>query len=238
MSLSGPPYKKAFSHTRVRATESYHTHKQADRPDSSKRPGNIHRQPTGLHLNMCRGLELLPITCLERAKELKALFGSLLHKSDHSVPVQPKKSDAHSVDECLKWKDSFEKLLSSQNGLCLFRAFLVSEFSEENIAFYLACEDYRTTKPSKMSLKAKEIFDEFISTDAPREVNLDHVTKAIAKENIEHPTLSCFDLAQAKIYTLMEKDCYPRFLKSLSQQSGQDRLSDFIKNCATSGRQM
>ncbi|XP_061695721.1 regulator of G-protein signaling 5b [Syngnathoides biaculeatus] len=188
---------------------------------------------------MCRGLELLPITCLERAKELKALFGSLLHKSDHSIPAQPhKKSETQSVDERLKWKESFEKLLSSQNGLCLFRAFLVSEFSEENIAFYLACEDYRTTKPSQMSEKAKQIFDEFISADAPREVNLDHVTKAITKENIEHPTRSCFDLAQAKIYTLMEKDCYPRFLKSLSQQSEQDRLSDFLKSCATGGRQM
>ncbi|XP_051944622.1 regulator of G-protein signaling 5b [Hippocampus zosterae] len=187
---------------------------------------------------MCRGLELLPITCLERAKELKALFGGLLHKSDHSIPVQPKKSETHNVDERLKWKDSFEKLLSSQNGLCLFRAFLVSEFSEENIAFYLACEDYRTTKPSKKSVKAQQIFDEFISTDAPREVNLDHVTKAITKENMKRPTQSCFDLAQAKIYTLMEKDCYPRFLKSLSQQSGQDRLSDFIKSCAASGRQM
>ncbi|XP_049603974.1 regulator of G-protein signaling 5b [Syngnathus scovelli] len=187
---------------------------------------------------MCRGLELLPATCLERAKELKALFGSLLHKSDHSIPVQPKKSHTHSGDEQLKWKDSFEKLLSSQNGLCLFRAFLMSEFSEENIAFYLACEDYRTAKPSKMSVKAKQIFDEFISADAPREVNLDHVTKAITKENIEHPTSSCFDLAQAKIYTLMEKDCYPRFLKSLSQQSEQERLSDLIKNFAAGTRQM
>ncbi|XP_061550177.1 regulator of G-protein signaling 5-like [Phycodurus eques] len=187
---------------------------------------------------MCRGLELLPIACLERAKELKALFGSLLHKSDHGIPVQPHKSETQRVDERLKWKESFEKLLSSQNGLCLFRAFLVSEVSEENIAFYLACEDYRTTEPSKMSVKAKQIFEEFISTDAPREVNLDHVTKAITGENIEHPTQSCFDLAQAKIYTLMEKDCYPRFLKSLSQQSGQDRRSDFIESCAAGGRQM
>lgn len=45
-------------------------------------------------------------------------------------------------------------------------------------------------------------------------MNLDHATKAITKENVEEPTESCFDLAQSKIYTLMEKDCYPRFLKS------------------------
>ncbi|XP_076001001.1 regulator of G-protein signaling 5b [Genypterus blacodes] len=165
---------------------------------------------------MCRGLDALPITCLERAKELKALFGSLLQKSDHNIIGQSKKCEKHRLneDEPLKWKESFEKLLSSQNGLCLFRAFLVSEFSEENIAFYLACEDYRTSKPSKMAAKAKRIFDDFICCDAPREVNLDHVTKAITKDKLEQPSQSCFDLAQAKIYTLMEKDCYPRFLKS------------------------
>lgn len=47
----------------------------------------------------------------------------------------------------------------------------MSEFSEENIAFYLACEDYRATKPSKLSTKAKKIYDEFIGAEAPREVN-------------------------------------------------------------------
>ncbi|XP_010747280.2 regulator of G-protein signaling 5b [Larimichthys crocea] len=165
---------------------------------------------------MCRGLDSLPVTCLERAKELKALFGSLLQKSDHSITGKEKKNDKLklNVDEPLRWEESFDKLLSSQNGLCLFRAFLVSEFSEENIAFYLACQDYQATKPSKQATKAKKIYDEFIGCDAPREVNLDHVTKAITKENMEHPRQSCFDLAQAKIYTLMEKDCYPRFLKS------------------------
>ncbi|XP_041847454.1 regulator of G-protein signaling 5b [Melanotaenia boesemani] len=165
---------------------------------------------------MCRGLELLPLTCLERAKELRALFGSLLQKSDHSISEQSKKSEKLRLNENepLKWKESFESLLSSQNGLCLFRAFLVSEFSEENIAFYLACEDYRATKPSKLAAKAKKIYEEFICSDAPREVNLDHVTKAITKKNMEQPSLSSFDPAQAKIYTLMEKDCYPRFLKS------------------------
>ncbi|XP_033960850.1 regulator of G-protein signaling 5-like [Pseudochaenichthys georgianus] len=163
---------------------------------------------------MCRGLESLPTTCLERAKELKSLFGSLLQKSDHSILSKKNDKLRLILDEPLKWKESFEKLLSSQNGLCLFRAFLVSEFSEENIAFYLACEDYRATKPSKLAAKAKHIYDQFIVCDAPREVNLDHVTKAITKENLENASQSSFSLAQAKIYTLMEKDCYPRFLKS------------------------
>lgn len=45
-------------------------------------------------------------------------------------------------------------------------------------------------------------------------MNLDHATKALTKENMEQPGPSCFDEAQAKIYILMEKDCYPRFLKS------------------------
>lgn len=66
--------------------------------------------------------------------------------------------------------DINSSLLLFSDGLCLFRAFLVSEFSEENIAFYLACEDYRASKPSKLSAKAKKIYDEFISSDAPQEV--------------------------------------------------------------------
>ncbi|XP_061752468.1 regulator of G-protein signaling 5-like [Nerophis ophidion] len=177
-------------------------------------------ESTTPRLTMCRGLDLLPITCLERAKELKALFGSLLQKSEQVQPRRSQQSPSFQVDERLQWKESFDKMLHSPNGLCLFRAFLVSEFSEENIAFYLACEDYKAAKPSKMAAKARRIYEEFISTDAPREVNLDHVTKALIRENVERPARTCFDLAQARIYTLMEKDCYPRFLKSLAQQTG------------------
>lgn len=57
------------------------------------------------------------------------------------------------------------------DGLCAFRAFLVSEHSEENLVFYLACEDYRNTKTSsKLCFKAKKIYEEFVDTDAQREV--------------------------------------------------------------------
>lgn len=165
---------------------------------------------------MCKGLESLSVTCLERAKVLKSLFGSFLHRPESSVMGHSQKNENMwlKVDEPVKWRESFDNLLSSQNGQSLFRAFLVSEFSEENLAFYLACEDYKGTKTSKLSAKAKKIYDKFICTDAPREVNLDHETRSITKTNLEHPTQSCFNLAQEKIHILMEKDCYPRFLKS------------------------
>lgn len=61
--------------------------------------------------------------------------------------------------------------LSSTDGLYAFRAFLVSEFSEENIAFYLACKDYKNTKSeAKLQAKAQRIYNEFIGSEAPREV--------------------------------------------------------------------
>ncbi|KAI5103859.1 regulator of G-protein signaling 16, partial [Silurus meridionalis] len=160
---------------------------------------------------MCQGLESLPVSCLERVKELKARLGSFLLKQELNLSSkrEPRTEDA------LKWRTSFQNLLAHKDGLCAFRTFLQSEHSEENIAFYLACEDYKKTKmSSKLCSKAKKIYEEFIDADAPREVNLDHETKSITKKNVQEPTCSCFDLAQSKIYTLMEKDCYPRFLKS------------------------
>ncbi|XP_022062753.1 regulator of G-protein signaling 16 [Acanthochromis polyacanthus] len=163
---------------------------------------------------MCKGLASLP-TCLERAKELKARLGSFLQKNNWNLPCCKIGKNKPTLEECHRWKESFEKLLSSKYGLCAFTTFLVSEFSEENIAFYFACEDYRNTKcPAKLPSKARKIYDEFIGSEAPREINIDHETRDITKANMLTPSSSCFDLAQHKIYMLMAKDCYPRFLRS------------------------
>ncbi|XP_035504642.2 regulator of G-protein signaling 16 [Scophthalmus maximus] len=164
---------------------------------------------------MCKGLASLPTCCLERAKELKAMLGSVLQKSNWNRSCCKTGKNRPTLEECLRWKESFEKLLSSKYGLCAFTAFLVSEFSEENIAFYFACEDYRTTKsPGKLPAKAQKIYDEFIGSDAPREINIDHETRDITRDNMLDPSPSCFNMAQYKIYMLMAKDCYPRFLRS------------------------
>lgn len=59
---------------------------------------------------------------------------------------------------------------SLPGGLQVFRGFLRSEFSEENLEFWLACEDYRVS-PSKT--KASSIYGQFINPDAPQEVGRD-----------------------------------------------------------------
>ncbi|XP_006007248.1 regulator of G-protein signaling 3 [Latimeria chalumnae] len=120
-----------------------------------------------------------------------------------------------SPEEALKWGDSFDDLLSHRYGLAAFKAFLQSEFSSENLEFWLACEDYRKTRTNfKLSGKAQKIYKEFIITQAPKEVNLDSNTREVTSNNILHPTRSCFNLAQKRIYGLMEKDPYQRFLHS------------------------
>ncbi|XP_054646047.1 regulator of G-protein signaling 5-like [Dunckerocampus dactyliophorus] len=164
---------------------------------------------------MCKGLASLPTCCLESAKELKARLRKLLHKPDGSLLCCKVGKNKVTLEECLRWKESFEELLSSKYGLCAFTAFLLSEFSEENIAFYFACEDYKSTKSlAKLPAKAQKIYNEFIGTDAPREINIDHETRDVTRVNMLSPSPSCFDQAQHKIYMLMAKDCYPRFLRS------------------------
>ncbi|XP_056259016.1 regulator of G-protein signaling 3a isoform X2 [Seriola aureovittata] len=132
---------------------------------------------------------------------------SKLDKSMKSVKPTP--------EEALKWGDSLDKLLGHKYGLAAFRAFLRTEFSEENLEFWLACEEYKKIKSqSKMASKAKKIFAEYIAIQSCKEVNLDSYTRDHTKDNLQNVTRSCFDLAQRRIYGLMEKDSYPRFLRS------------------------
>uniref|UniRef100_A0A8C3NLS3 Regulator of G-protein signaling 16 n=1 Tax=Geospiza parvula TaxID=87175 RepID=A0A8C3NLS3_GEOPR len=100
-------------------------------------------------------------------------------------------------------------------GVNAFHTFLKTEFSEENLDFWLACEDFKKTRSkTKLASKANRIFEEFVQN----EVNIDHETREITRKNLSGATSACFNEAQAKTRTLMEKDSYPRFLKSASYQ--------------------
>lgn len=173
---------------------------------------------------MCKGLAALPHSCLERAKEIKIKLGTLLQKPDPAAdlvipynekPEKPAKTQKPSPEEALQWRDSLDKLLQSSYGLASFKSFLKSEFSEENLEFWMACEDFKKTKSAaKMAEKAKKIYEEFIQTEAPKEVNIDHFTKDITVRNLVEPSPSSFDMAQKRVHALMEKDSLPRFVRS------------------------
>lgn len=68
---------------------------------------------------------------------------------------------------------SFSHLAYPLVGVTVFEAFLRSEFSDENLQFYLACEQYRQSS-NKFSLhrRAKMISETYIQPGAPREVDL------------------------------------------------------------------
>ena len=97
----------------------------------------------------------------------------------------------------------------------MFRGFLKTEFSDENIEFWLECEEYKfTSKELKRQAKAKKIYSDFVAIGSPREVNLEIEIRTHTAEKILMPTFETFDRAQKRIQALMEKDSYPRFLES------------------------
>ncbi|XP_045152476.1 regulator of G-protein signaling 3 [Echinops telfairi] len=155
------------------------------------------------------------------AKDVKNKLG-IFRRRNESPGAQPAgktdkvmKSFKPTSEEALKWGESLEKLLLHKYGLAVFQSFLRTEFSEENLEFWLACEDFKKVKSqSKMAAKAKKIFAEFIAIQACKEVNLDSYTREHTKANLQSVTRGCFDLAQKRIFGLMEKDSYPRFLRS------------------------
>ncbi|KAJ6656220.1 hypothetical protein lerEdw1_004010 [Lerista edwardsae] len=100
------------------------------------------------------------------------------------------------------------------DGQDAFREFLKSEFSDENIEFWLACEDYKKTEANHLHSKAEKIYKEFVQCDATKQVNIDYHTRKSTAKKAQEPTPSSFDDAQKIVYVLMERDSYPRFLKS------------------------
>ncbi|XP_035509300.1 regulator of G-protein signaling 21-like [Morone saxatilis] len=130
----------------------------------------------------------------------------------HLMRNRPYRPTADDVNE---WAQSFDTLLSHKYGKVAFCIFLKSEFCEENIEFWTACEDFRNhTSRKEMVSKANSIYEEFIKSEAPKEVNLDFHTKNAIIQSLHEPTATSFLAAQRKVYSLMENNSYPRFIHS------------------------
>ncbi|GMT34147.1 hypothetical protein PFISCL1PPCAC_25444 [Pristionchus fissidentatus] len=116
-------------------------------------------------------------------------------------------------DAVFQWSLSFDNLMKHKAGQKFFAEFLKSEYSDENILFWQACEELKREKNAeKIEEKARIIYEDFISILSPKEVSLDSRVREIVNNNMVRPTAATFDEAQAQIYTLMQRDSYPRFL--------------------------
>ena len=76
------------------------------------------------------------------------------------------------VEEIRTWSSSFQRLLRNPFGRKLFRDFLISEYSDENIAFWLACEQLKNQHdPEEIENRARNIYEDYISIISPKEVS-------------------------------------------------------------------
>ena len=58
-------------------------------------------------------------------------------------------------------------------GRQTFREFLKSEYSEENMFFWIACEELKLEKiPDLIEERARAIYDDYISILSPKEVTI------------------------------------------------------------------
>jgi hypothetical protein len=81
-------------------------------------------------------------------------------------------------EDIQRWSLSFAELMADPKGLAWFRKFLRQEFSEENLNFYLACEDMKqATSCIEFYNRAKDIFETFIRPGSQMEVNISSTTR-------------------------------------------------------------
>ncbi|XP_075406794.1 regulator of G-protein signaling 20 [Tenrec ecaudatus] len=124
-------------------------------------------------------------------------------------------SASPTLEEVNAWAQSFDKLMITPAGRNTFREFLRTEFSEENMLFWMACEELKTEANKTMiEEKARIIYDDYISILSPKEVSLDSGVREVINKNMLEPSQDIFDDAQLQIYTLMHRDSYPRFMTS------------------------
>ncbi|XP_063306496.1 regulator of G-protein signaling 20 isoform X1 [Pelobates fuscus] len=136
-------------------------------------------------------------------------------------------SPTPTLEDVYSWGQSFDKLMNTPAGRNAFREFLRTEFSEENMLFWMACEDLKNeSNKNVIEEKARLIYEDYISILSPKEVSLDSRVREVINRNMLEPTQHTFDDAQLQIYTLMHRDSYPRFMNSVIYKNLLQSLSE------------
>ncbi|XP_059111613.1 regulator of G-protein signaling 20 isoform X2 [Peromyscus eremicus] len=153
-------------------------------------------------------------SCLTVRNQEDQRPGRASHELRTDIPAC-EESPTPTLEEVCAWAQSFDNLMVTPAGRNAFREFLRTEFSEENMLFWMACEELkREANQSTIEEKAKMIYEDYISILSPKEVSLDSRVREGINRNMVDPSQHIFDDAQLQIYTLMHRDSYPRFMNS------------------------
>ncbi|XP_019495960.1 PREDICTED: regulator of G-protein signaling 6 isoform X2 [Hipposideros armiger] len=117
-----------------------------------------------------------------------------------------------------RWGFSFDEMLKDPMGRDQFLRFLESEFSSENLRFWLAVQDLKKQPLQDVAKRVEEIWQEFLAPGAPSAINLDSHSYEITSQNVKDGGRYTFEDAQEHIYKLMKSDSYARFLRSNAYQ--------------------
>jgi len=129
--------------------------------------------------------------------------------------------------EPLKWKNGLADLLRNQTGQEAFAKFLKSEYSGENLTFWLHTRRYKSAPVSRHRVIARAIYERHISDECQEPVNLPQADRrkiARSLESEEPLTRFLFDDAAEHIFRLMKADSYKRFLNSAIYQEMLDNV--------------
>ncbi|OAF65604.1 hypothetical protein A3Q56_06696 [Intoshia linei] len=142
-------------------------------------------------------------------------------KSSNSLDLCKMPKNSHFIEKPKitdNWKKSFDCLLNDSIGIKIFTYFLKLEFSEENIKFWISCNEYKNSIQNEVCRKkiGKYIFDTYICQNGIEAININDDTRsAISLNKIYECSNECvLNQAQSEIYTLMKMDSYCRFVTS------------------------
>ncbi|KAG7282744.1 hypothetical protein CRUP_029952 [Coryphaenoides rupestris] len=117
-----------------------------------------------------------------------------------------------------RWGFGFNEVLKDPAGREQFLKFLESEFSSENLRFWLAVQELKKRPIRDVATLVQNIWQEFLAPGAQSAINVDSKSYAKTTENLKDPGRYTFEDAQEHIYKLMKSDSYSRFLRSTSYQ--------------------
>ena len=117
---------------------------------------------------------------------------------------------------------TFGKVFEDDSAFLQFRRFLEDHCITRNLNFWLACKNYseQPVGPNTTQLVqiAKAIYTKFIKNSAPQHVAISEKTKKHIKTTLDLSkstvTPHLFDVAQAEIWSVMEKNELRQFLGS------------------------